>query len=355
MAVIDPEGTIVASTPSLDRMLGHGPGELVGVNGLSLIHPHDVEHVALRLAEYVGGGNDGPDVRTRIRRADGTYAHVELVAPDSTPINDELGGIVLTVRDITQKREAEEALRDVRILHEAVASVAARFVDADADSVDDTINQALELLGQAAAVDRAYVFSVTDDLLDDDEHPRVVRAGHHPGDRHAAGASRSVALPRWRDTLARGHSIHIRRVAELEPDWDNERVELQRQGIRSVVAVPLMNAGRLRGFVGLDSVVRDRTWDDDTIRMLRTVVGILASLLARCAGPARRARPRGPLPRARQALVRHDRAARPRRPADVLRRPQRAARLRARVDHRHGTRWTSSIRDDHHVAAQALG
>ena len=28
--------------------------------------------------------------------------------------------------------------------------------------------------------------------------------------------------------------------------------------------------------------MRDRTWDDDTIRMLRTVVGILASLLARC-------------------------------------------------------------------------
>ena len=281
MAVIDSEGTIVASTPSLDRVLGFGPGELVGVNGLSLIHPHDVEHVALRLAEYVGGGNDGPDVRTRIRRADGTYAHVELVAPDSTPINDELGGIVLTVRDITQKREAEEALRDVRILHEAVASVAARFVDADASSVDATINQALELMGQAAAVDRAYVFSVTDDqMLMTNTHEWCA-----PGINPEIGTQQAVpmgGLPRWRDTLARGHSIHIRRVAELEADWSNERAELQRQGTRSVVALPLMNAGRLRGFVGFDSVVRDRTWDDDTIRMLRTVVGILASLLARC-------------------------------------------------------------------------
>ncbi len=282
MAVIDPEGTIVASTPSLDRMLGCGPGELVGVNGLGLIHPHDVEHVALRLAEYVGGGNDGPDVRTRLRRADDTYAHVELVAPDSTPINDELGGIVLTVRDITQKREAEEALRDVRILHEAVASVAARFVDADDTSVDDTINQALELMGQAAAVDRAYVFSVTDDL----ETMTNTHEWCAPGITPEIGTQQAVplgGLPRWRDTLARGHSIHIRRVSELEDDWRNERVELERQGIRSVVAVPLMNAGQLRGFIGFDSVVRDRTWDDDTIRMLRTVVGILGSLLARCA------------------------------------------------------------------------
>jgi PAS domain S-box-containing protein len=150
LAVIDPLGAIVASTPSLDRLLGNRAGELVGVDGLSLIHPDDMEHVALRLAEYVSGSNDGPDVRTRIRRADGTYAHVELVAPDAEPINHEVGGIVLTVRDITQRREAETALRDVRILHEAVASVAARFVDADPDSVDHTINHALALLGEAA-------------------------------------------------------------------------------------------------------------------------------------------------------------------------------------------------------------
>ena len=68
LAVIDPTGAIVASTPSLDRLLLCEAGELVGVDGLSLIHPDDVEHVALRLAEYVSGGNDGPDVRTRIRR-----------------------------------------------------------------------------------------------------------------------------------------------------------------------------------------------------------------------------------------------------------------------------------------------
>ena len=281
LAVIDPNGAIVASTPSLDRLLLCEAGDLVGVDGLSLIHPDDVEHVALRLAEYVSGGNDGPDVRTRIRRSDGTYAHVELVAPDSDPINDAIGGIVLTIRDITQRREAEDALRDVRALHEAVASIAARFVDADPDSVDETINTALALLGDAAAVDRAYVFAVTEDLT-------TMTNTHEwcaPGIEPQIDSLQSVALsdmPRLRDTLARGHSIHIRRVAELTEDWHLERAEFARQGIRSVVAVPLMNGGKLRGLVGLDSVVRDRTWDDDTIRMLRTVVGILASLLARC-------------------------------------------------------------------------
>jgi diguanylate cyclase (GGDEF)-like protein/PAS domain S-box-containing protein len=285
LAVIDPGGVIVASTPSLDRLLLHQAGELVGVDGLSLIHPDDVEHVALRLAEYVGGGNDGPDVRTRIRRSDGTWAHVELVASDSDPIVDEVGGIVLTIRDITLRQEAETALRDVRILHEAVASIAARFVDADPNSVDKSINHALSLLGEAANVDRAYFFTVTEDLT-------MMTNTHEwcaPGISAEIQTQQAVALsgmPRWRDTLARGHSVHIRRVAELEADWDLERAELERQGIRSIVAVPLMNAGRLRGFLGLDSVVRDRTWDDDTIRTLRTVVGILASLLARCKAQA---------------------------------------------------------------------
>ncbi len=281
IAVIDPDGTIVASTASLDRLLLCEAGSLVGVDGLSLIHPDDLDHVAIRLAEYVTGGNEGPDVRTRIRRSDGSYAHVELVAPDFAPINDAVGGIVLTIRDITQRREAEDALRDVRVLHEAVASVAARFVDADSDSLDDAVSHALALLGDAAAVDRAYVFSVSDDLTTMTNTHEWCAPGIRPEIQHLQAVDLN-GLPRWRDTLARGHSIHIRRVAELDGDWELERHELERQGIRSVAAVPLMNAGRLRGFVGLDSVVRDRTWDDDTIRMLRTVVGILASLLARC-------------------------------------------------------------------------
>ena len=92
LAVIDPGGVIVASTPSLDRLLLHRAGDLVGVDGLSLIHPDDIEHVALRLAEYVGGGNDGPDVRTRIRRSDGSYAHVELVTPTSIPSSTRSAG-----------------------------------------------------------------------------------------------------------------------------------------------------------------------------------------------------------------------------------------------------------------------
>jgi diguanylate cyclase (GGDEF)-like protein/PAS domain S-box-containing protein len=281
IAVIDPDGTIVASTPSLDRMLEYEAGALVGVDGLSLIHPDDFDHVAVRLAEYVGGGNDGPDVRTRLRRSDGSYVDVELVAGDAEPINHEVGGIVLTVRDFTQRREAEATLRDTRILNEAVASIAARFVDADAGSVDGCIDDALAVLGQAAVVDRVYVFSVTADL--------TRMSNTH--EWHARGIASQIderqqlslkAIPRWRDTLARGHSIHIRRVADLDDEWSRERAELDRAGINSVVTVPLIENGNLRGFIGVESVGRDRTWDDDTIRMLRTVAGVLGSLLARC-------------------------------------------------------------------------
>ena len=262
-------------------MLEYEAGALVGIDGLSLIHPDDFEHVAVRLAEYVGGGNDGPDVRTRLRRSDGSYAHVELVAPDSDPINDQVGGIVLTVRDITQRREAEEALRDTRILNEAVASIAARFVDADAASIDQCIDDGLAVLGAAAVVDRVYVFSVTPDLTRMTNTHEWCASGIASQIDVRQDLSLS-SIPRWRDTLSRGHSIHVRRVAELDRTWSRERTALEHAGINSVVTVPLLENGHLRGFIGVESVGRDRTWDDDTIRMLRTVAGVLGSLLARC-------------------------------------------------------------------------
>jgi diguanylate cyclase (GGDEF)-like protein/PAS domain S-box-containing protein len=126
-----------------------------------------------------------------------------------------------------------------------------------------------------------YVFTVTQDLtLMTNTHEWCSRGIASQIDSRQA--LKLSAIPRWRDTLARGHSIHIRRVSEMEPDWSRERDELERAGIKSVVTVPLIEGGQLRGFIGLESIGRDRTWDDDTIRMLRTVAGVLGSLLARC-------------------------------------------------------------------------
>ena len=128
---------------SLDRMLGHEAGELVGVDGLVTDPPRRrrarrpaPRRVRERRQRRPGRPHPAPALRRELRARRARRAGLR---PDQRRGRRHRPD----VRDITQRREAEEALRDVRILHEAVASVAARFVDADPDSVDDSINHAL--------------------------------------------------------------------------------------------------------------------------------------------------------------------------------------------------------------------
>ncbi|MGH3147403.1 MAG: PAS domain S-box protein, partial [Rubrobacter sp.] len=102
--------------PAAERMLGYGPGELAGR------HQHDiVSHMGADGVPYpedecpvYAALRDG-EVHTSsdelFRRKDGNSFPVEYV---STPIweGDEVVGAVVTFRDITGRKRAEEALRD---------------------------------------------------------------------------------------------------------------------------------------------------------------------------------------------------------------------------------------------------
>ncbi len=98
-----------------ERMLGHGPGELAGR------HQHDIDsHLNAEGVPYPEGECPVPaalrdgDVHSSsdevFRRKDGTTFPVEYV---STPIRQggEVVGAVVTFRDITGRKRAEEALR----------------------------------------------------------------------------------------------------------------------------------------------------------------------------------------------------------------------------------------------------
>jgi len=101
------DGVVLYASPSTERLLGMRPDELVGRTASEMCHPDDAAPM-LSLKER----RPGEIVRTtrRLLRADGTYVWVEALAqlvPGPQPGTFE---IIATSRDITERREAEEAL-----------------------------------------------------------------------------------------------------------------------------------------------------------------------------------------------------------------------------------------------------
>jgi diguanylate cyclase (GGDEF)-like protein/PAS domain S-box-containing protein len=113
VTIVDPDGTLRYASPAFGRVLGHDPEEAVGVmNVLDYVHPDDLPHVLEDTEKALSeGGVVTNEAKYRFRHADGSWRWVESVG---TYLLDDphVGGVVVTSRDVTERKEAEEALRE---------------------------------------------------------------------------------------------------------------------------------------------------------------------------------------------------------------------------------------------------
>jgi diguanylate cyclase (GGDEF)-like protein/PAS domain S-box-containing protein len=96
VAVIGGDGTIVEVGPSAERLWGYPSGVLRGKAAEGLIHPEEAARFRGYLGE-VAAGTVGGFLHLRIRRADGTYGQVEVVAADRRQ-DPEIAGLVVVCR-----------------------------------------------------------------------------------------------------------------------------------------------------------------------------------------------------------------------------------------------------------------
>ncbi|MFZ4549389.1 MAG: PAS domain S-box protein, partial [Bacteroidales bacterium] len=68
-------------------------------------------------------------------------------------------------------------------------------------------------------------------------------------------------------------------IQDLPDAWQTEREHLEKQGIQSLISIPMLTDNNLIGFVGLDSVSKRREYTDSEINILRVWSNMLASLL----------------------------------------------------------------------------
>ncbi len=107
IAILDGDGRIAYISPSSQRMLGFGEAEMVGQSAIGFVHPDDLADVGRALSDVVHYRNDNKPTRFRIRHADGRYVQVESLGANLTGFPG-IEGIVLNIRDISERQEAEE-------------------------------------------------------------------------------------------------------------------------------------------------------------------------------------------------------------------------------------------------------
>ncbi|HVN71973.1 MAG TPA: PAS domain S-box protein [Desulfomonilia bacterium] len=111
--ILDRNGFMVYETPSLESILGYQPGYLIGKSPFEFVHPDDIKRVANDLNEVYLKTNPGIPTELRCRKADGTWVYLEVIGQNLLE-DPAINGIVLTARDISERKRAEEELKKYR-------------------------------------------------------------------------------------------------------------------------------------------------------------------------------------------------------------------------------------------------
>ena len=120
-AIVDAESVMRYLSPSIERILGYAPEELIGTTSLELVHPDDIESLA---AIFVAATTDS-EMRMnefRARHKDGTWRRMEAVGLNLLH-DPAVRGMVITARDVTARRALESRLVQAERL-EAIGQLA---------------------------------------------------------------------------------------------------------------------------------------------------------------------------------------------------------------------------------------
>ena len=110
LMVSDAHNVITFATPSIEPILGYTVDEVIGSNGYDYLHPDDMKAAqgyGLAALRNPGGKVLG---EYRLRHRDGSYRWVEAQIGNLSD-DPHVAGFVQCVRDVTDRKEAEERIR----------------------------------------------------------------------------------------------------------------------------------------------------------------------------------------------------------------------------------------------------
>jgi len=240
-ALVTREASFSYASPATLRVLGHAPEEILGHSVFGVMHPDDRPRCRELFLRCLKSPGERLSVEFRVRRKDGAWREIEA---DGVNRLDEptVRGVLVSFRDVTEKRRAEDEVRSHADLAANLLAVA-RATTEQSD-LERTLERALQVLTSLTGAEGGSLL-----LFDEDE--TLTRRVFSPG-RFAVPQD----APDVEGILERGLAGWVvrRRQAALIPDTRQDERWWHipgREAALSAVAVPICVAGSLAGILTL--------------------------------------------------------------------------------------------------------
>ncbi|MDX1687115.1 MAG: PAS domain S-box protein [Candidatus Promineifilaceae bacterium] len=275
IAIVDSEGHFLDVNPRGEEMLGRTAEALRRLSLEGVLTPGEQEERPLSLE----GMRAGEEVTFQrwIRPKNGPDGKDIAVEANVRALPD--GRLLAVIRDITERKKAEIALRRREAILGAVGFSAEKFLQEGAWR--EQIEGVLAELGKAAAASRVYIFEngrAADGALTTSQRFEWVAPGITSQMEMLQDLRyEEVGFERWRTCLSQGKVVR----GDVADFPEEERLLLAEQNVLSVAVVPIFVGSAWWGFMGFDDCEQRRRWSEAEIRALEAAAGTLGAAIAR--------------------------------------------------------------------------
>jgi PAS domain S-box-containing protein len=271
----DNEGNIIDISPSINRYSGFDREKMIGSNISSWYqHPEDRQELLKQLKEK--GEVTYYEVQLKNDLNENFYVSINTHLRHNK--KGEIIGVEGSMRDISEQKRTEKEIEYRLKLESLLMDISKNFINKKPEMVDDAINEALQRIGEFMKVDRSYLFQLTPngDILSN-THEWCA-----PGIKSQIDNLQNLEKPifDWiMKKLKSNGQIHIKSTQSMADEAKFERKLLLSKDTQSMTAVALKIHGKIMGYVGFDTVKKERKWNKENIDLLIMMGEIFTNLL----------------------------------------------------------------------------
>jgi len=277
---LNTEGRIVSWNEGAERIHGYRAEEAAGKH-FSIFYPKEAIERGdpRRMLEITRVEGQFKEEGWRVRK-DGSRFWADVVL---TALHDEIGalkGFTMMTRDITERKNIEEAINYRLAMEELVVTISNRFVSIPPEEIDKEINRALELVKDFTGADRSYLCLLSNGGVTITDFYESCSSGASSRAGELQGLSLE-SFPWMFDKLKRGEEICAFDITDLPSEATAEREFWRKSSVQATAAIPITFGQSLLGYFAINSDQKGKKWASEDIKLLRLVREIFASALQR--------------------------------------------------------------------------
>jgi PAS domain S-box-containing protein len=266
-------GTILEVSPSVYRLSGYKPEELVG-KSVSMVYA-DIESRNRMIQQLIEKGSIN-DYENLLIHKNGKHVPVSITSHLIKDSEGKPGYIEGTIRDISERKETESKMSRLLKLQNLLTHLATEFINIPVENSNEAVDTILSVIGKGNEIDRVYVYEYdfvkntmtnTHEWCSEGICPQIENLQQLPVE----------FFPLWVETHKKGEMLIIDDVSKLDKNDPQFKI-LDSHSVKAVITIPLILSGECIGFVGFDAIKSLQPWSYDKITFLQVLADLLCNV-----------------------------------------------------------------------------